>query len=246
MTARIPKKIWQTYKTTELPLSAVSCTRSWKRLSQGWEYRLLNDREIDAYVRMRGSTDEYAAFSNLPLGVMKADFWRYFVLLKEGGIYSDIDTVANDRPENWTGDGTTLVVGVEDTREFFCQWTIAAPPNHPVLRIALDLIVDRVHLNPDYRSRGAVHHLTGPKLWTDAIKQYLAFEGGPEIAMSQAEQIQLDRELWARRNMLIHPWHVLCCSAVSHLFASKRWLDLPGYESWRMLRHHPDPTRTIS
>lgn len=246
MTTRMPKQIWQTYKSADLPMPAVSCVRSWRRLNQGWKYRLLDDREIDAYVRARSTGEEYVAFSKLPLGVMKADFWRYFVLLNEGGIYSDIDTVANNPAEYWTGDGTALVVGVEDTREFFCQWTIAAPPNHPVLRIAIDLIVDRVHHDLDYRSKGVVHHLTGPKLWTDAIRQYLTFEGGPDVSTSQAERIQLDSELWAQREMLIHPWNVLCGGAVSHLFASKRWLDLPGYDSWRMLGNGPDLTRAIS
>ena len=246
MTTRIPKQIWQTYRTIELPAPAVSCVRSWRRLNQGWKYRLLDDCEVDAYVRTRGTEQEYQAFSNLPLGVMKADFWRYFVLLKEGGIYSDIDTVANDPAEHWIGDGTALVVGVENTREFFCQWTIAAPPNHPVLRIAIDLIVDRQYHDFDYRSKGAVHHLTGPKLWTDAIKQFLAFDGGPEGSTSQAERIQLNPELWAEQEMLIHPWNVLCSGAVSHLFASKRWHDLPGYDSWRMLRNRPDLIRAIS
>ena len=31
-------------------------------------------------------------FTSYPLGVMKADFWRYCIMFVEGGIYSDIDT----------------------------------------------------------------------------------------------------------------------------------------------------------
>ena len=34
----------------------------------------------------------YAVYSSFPIGVMKADFFRYAVLLAHGGIYADVDT----------------------------------------------------------------------------------------------------------------------------------------------------------
>ena len=34
----------------------------------------------------------YAIYSTFPIGVMKADFFRYAVLLAHGGIYADVDT----------------------------------------------------------------------------------------------------------------------------------------------------------
>ena len=247
MATRIPKQIWQTYKTASLPVSAVPCVRSWKRRNPTWSYRFFDDGELDGYVRANGTAEEYAAFRQLPLGVMKADFWRYFVLLKEGGVYADIDTVASQPVEDWIGNGTALVTGVEDTRELFCQWAIAAPPGHPVLRHAIDLILERVNEPVDVRSRGAVHHITGPQLWTDAISRHLGIAGDvTNLGTASAERIQLERDLWTGKAMLIHPWQVLCGGAVSHLFASKRWSDLPGYASWRVLRNRTDGTRAVS
>jgi mannosyltransferase OCH1-like enzyme len=34
----------------------------------------------------------YDIYSSFPIGVMKADFFRYAVLLAHGGVYADVDT----------------------------------------------------------------------------------------------------------------------------------------------------------
>ena len=120
----------------------------------GTEASALDDHDVDAHFRARGTEEEQVALSSLPPGVMKANFRRSPVLLKEGGIHGGKNAVANDPVEHRTGGGTAPVFGVEDTRGSFRQRTLAVPPDHRVLRIAIDLIVERVHHDLDLRSRG--------------------------------------------------------------------------------------------
>jgi alpha 1,6-mannosyltransferase len=133
------------------------------------------------------------AYNALPLPVLKADFFRYLILLARGGIYSDIDTAAlksatewvpADVPRNTFG----MVIGIEadpdrpdwadwySRRIQFCQWTIQAKPGHPVLREIVANITQETllrkaegRLTKDYKS---IVEFTGPALWTDIILNF--------------------------------------------------------------------------
>jgi mannosyltransferase OCH1-like enzyme len=40
-------------------------------------------------------------FRNYPLGVMRADFWRYLIVYIFGGFYTDIDTIPIQKFTDW-------------------------------------------------------------------------------------------------------------------------------------------------
>lgn len=136
------------------------------------------------------------AYEAMPLPVIKADFFRYLILLARGGIYSDIDTKALQAAADWLPqklDTSTvgLVVGIEadpdrpDWNEWyarriqFCQWTIQAKPGHPVLR---DLVATITEDTLEMNRAGLLHkgrepskgimEYTGPGAWTDALFSY--------------------------------------------------------------------------
>ena len=54
-------------------------------------FRVLNDAQIDEFIRLNFDNSTYDAFQILPLNVMKADFFRYAVLQAKGGVYADVD-----------------------------------------------------------------------------------------------------------------------------------------------------------
>ena len=65
-------------------------------------------------------------FTKYPLGVMKADFWRYCVMFVEGGIYSDLDTEIFVPINKWPiQKEAKIVIGIENEL-MFCQWTLMA------------------------------------------------------------------------------------------------------------------------
>jgi alpha 1,6-mannosyltransferase len=89
-------------------------------------------------------------YNNLPNVGMKSDLLRYLILDVEGGVYTDTDTIALKPIDVWVPpeyrDKARLIVGIEfDRRDGgawadiphwlqFCQWTIAAAPDHPVFK----------------------------------------------------------------------------------------------------------------
>lgn len=133
------------------------------------------------------------AYNALPLPILKADYFRYLILLARGGIYADIDTEALRPAHLWlpeTSPSNTvgLIVGIEadPTREDwsmwyarriqFCQWTMRAKAGHPVLREVVARIAETT-LQRKAEGRLAVEGMqslgiiewTGPAVWTDSI-----------------------------------------------------------------------------
>ena len=136
------------------------------------------------------------AYIALPLPVLKADFFRYIILLARGGIYTDIDTTAIKSTTDWLPEEVSrstigLVVGIEadpnrtDWRDWysrriqFCQWTIQAKPGHPVLRDIVATITEdtlrmkKLGILKSQKIDKSIVEFTGPAVWTDAIFSYL-------------------------------------------------------------------------
>lgn len=137
--------------------------------------------------------DVLEAYRALPLPILKADFFRYLILLARGGIYSDIDTLALQPAPDWVSSNFKLnqiglVVGIEadpdrpDWAEWysrriqFCQWTIQSKPGHPVLReIVANITMETLRRKRAGRLQGSPNNViewTGPAVWTDTIFEY--------------------------------------------------------------------------
>ena len=137
-------------------------------------------------------------YKYLPNVGMKSDLLRYLTLSKEGGIYTDIDTIALKQIDAWIPEAmkstVRLVVGIEfDRRDGngwadishwvqFCQWTIAAAPGHEVFPRMVNKIFRSVEQMT--QTQGIpIHELlpgsfdvmntTGPAAWTDAVFELL-------------------------------------------------------------------------
>lgn len=229
--SRFPKLIWQTYKSVaELPDESLPCIRSWTSLNPEWTYQFCSDADNAEFFQTFFSADLFALYDLLPLGVMKADLWRYAVLWEFGGIYTDIDTVCLEPLDGWLDveEGMGLQVACERGNPLFCQWTIASRRHHPALAHAIDLIAERVKETGgvDESMPHYVHHYTGPGLWTAAIQRYLGSDEGPE-------KLCKDQVLQARNDMAIHPGNFFDGLKSRHLNASFRWQNSPsGYASW--------------
>ncbi len=190
---KFPAYVWQTWKWT--PSNSDFGFReqeaTWTEQHPGFVHEVVTDAVAASLLRLlyAGVPEVLEAYAALPLPVLKADFFRYLILLARGGIYSDIDTYAIRSALEWVPDQVPretygLVIGIEadpdrpdwqqwySRRIQFCQWTIQAKPGHPVLRET----VARVTTETLRRKRaGELGHtvgknvveFTGPALWTD-------------------------------------------------------------------------------
>lgn len=191
---KFPAYIWQTWKYTpangEFNFREQEAT--WTQLHPGFVHEVITDDVAVHLLRLLYASvpEVVEAYNALPQPVLKADFFRYLILLARGGIYSDIDTFAIKSAMEWIPDGVPqesvgLVIGIEadpdrpDWKEWysrriqFCQWTIQAKPGHPVLREVVSRITTEALKRKGeglfVSKEKSVVEFTGPAIWTDTI-----------------------------------------------------------------------------
>lgn len=199
---KFPAYIWQTWKYTPASGDFGETFRpaeaSWSELHPGFVHEVVtDDAAVYLLKHLYASVPEVLdAYESLPLGVLKADFFRYLILLARGGIYTDIDTTALRSTTDWIPEEVPrssigLVIGIEadpnraDWKDWysrriqFCQWTIQAKPGHPVLR---DIVAAITEDTLRMKKKGmlkvnkldkSIVEFTGPAVWTDAVFSYL-------------------------------------------------------------------------
>ena len=239
---QIPKTIWQTYKTKALPQDAVLLQKTWTAKNPDYTYSLWDDEDIAEYIHREWDHDTERFFLSLPLGVMKADLWRYLILTREGGVYSDIDSECCSPIDTWGKDikkkrKHILLLGLENDTHF-CQWTIAATPYHPAMKHVCTFLIDRWKAKGiDITDPNFVHGATGPGVWTDALIDYLGLSP-QEIPAGKAARYTYDRytqdrqfrKRINRKGVYLFPREFFDGQASKNLFGSQNFGD--GYIRW--------------
>ena len=215
-----PPKIWQSWKTSVADLNEDdrAVVQAWRKLNPEHRYELLTDDAAATYVRDRFSDHPAIAetFLGLTDRILRADLLRYLILAADGGVYTDIDTLAlkpiRDWIPPWYQNQARLVVGIEIDEPFvksvfwhysfqLCQWTMMSQPHHPAMEKAVQRTVHNLEMLADRQNTslsGIVASLddvlatTGPGVFTDAIFEDLA------------ERYQLDIS-WANLTGLTEP-----------------------------------------
>ncbi|KAI0850863.1 glycosyltransferase family 32 protein [Daldinia vernicosa] len=194
---KFPAYIWQTWKWT--PASGEFNFRdqeaSWSMQHPGFVHEVITDQVAVHLLKLLYAPipEILEAYNALPQPVLKADFFRYLILLARGGIYSDIDTFAIKSALDWIPESVPkesigLVIGIEadpdrpDWKDWysrriqFCQWTIQSKPGHPVLRDVVSRITQetlkRKREGTFVSKEKSVVEFTGPAVWTDVIFDY--------------------------------------------------------------------------
>ncbi|KAI9696389.1 MAG: membrane-bound alpha-1,6- mannosyltransferase Initiation-specific [Candelina mexicana] len=193
---KFPGYIWQTWKYTpasgEFGENFRPSEASWSEMHPGFVHEVVTDQvAVHLMKHLYASVpDVLEAYNSLPLPIMKADFFRYLILLARGGIYADIDTAAIKSAADWIPEDVPrstigLVIGIEadpdrpDWQEWysrriqFCQWTIQAKAGHPVLRDLVASITEETLKRKKAGTLDANHksvvEFTGPAIWTDKV-----------------------------------------------------------------------------
>ena len=185
----IPKIIHQTYmgnSTDKLPNIIYKNINYIKRLNPDWYYILWRDDDIINFIKNQYSYNILFYYNKINYGVAKADFFRYLLLYKYGGVYLDIKS-AMAKPLNeiikrdtlylayWTPNTVKKnewgywpnVINTPDKREYQQWWMIHKPYN-----IFLYNVIKNVIYNIKTKNgigRDAVLLLTGPHVYTNSI-----------------------------------------------------------------------------
>ncbi|HEY0055606.1 MAG TPA: glycosyltransferase [Pedobacter sp.] len=166
----IPKTIYQTFKTEKLPLIVRWHIKRFRKNNPDYDYQFYDDKRIESFFSEEFSEDVLKAYKRLDIGAAKADMFRYAVLYKKGGMYLDIDSHINCCLSDFIKPDDKAIISPEGNPNLFVQWALIYEANHPFLKKALELILENIKVN---RFPHDVHSMTGPTVYTHAIKECL-------------------------------------------------------------------------
>ena len=131
-------------------------------------YFLYDDDDIIRFIKSNYDDDIYEAYSKLTVGASKADFFRYLVLYKEGGIYLDLDSAIHKNLDDLI-EGKSGVISREQHENLYVQWMLIFSKNHPILKE----VIENVKKNIMKDCKQNVLDLTGPHVYADSIKKII-------------------------------------------------------------------------
>lgn len=193
----IPKIIHQSYLSGDLPKKIEENIKKIKRINNTWEYRFYSERDIVSFIQKHYSKDIIEAYNkiNPEYGAARADFFRYLLLYKEGGLWLDIKSTIkrpldstlkkddyfilsqwqNKMGEKYQGYGLCPELNHIPGGEFQ-QWHILTAPKNPAIKKVIENTILRIN-NYDIKTHGigrrGVLLTTGPIIYTLSILSYL-------------------------------------------------------------------------
>lgn len=172
----IPKIIHQTYKNHNLPETYKKCQTEIKRLHPEFEYRFYTDEDMDRLIKTE-FPEYYEKFNDLPRMIMKIDMFRYFLMYKYGGLYTDMDYLML-KPFDLLNEKVVIPCNRENENgEPVCLGSciFASQPGHPYWKSLMNTLftIDRkkINYNTDKNIDGNVLG-TGPMFVFAMWKKY--------------------------------------------------------------------------
>ena len=172
----IPKIIHQTFKTADLPFLTRWHISRLKKRNADYAYEFYDDSRIEQFLLAEYGQEVYRLYKKINIGAAKADFFRYAVLYKKGGIYVDIDSGINGSLNSFIKPDDVAIITLEGDPIFYAQWALIYSAGHPFLKKTMEMMMENIRMN---KYPHDVHQMTGPSVYTAAIKASL--ENDPTI-----------------------------------------------------------------
>ena len=168
----IPKQIFQIFKSEKLPWLTRMHIKRMLRRNREYTYHFYDDERIEKFLLEEFPREYYVAYKSLTVGAAKADFFRYAILYKKGGIYLDIDCKLISRFRDFVKDSDEAIISIENNGNLYTQWALIFDVGHPFLKRTLELCLINIF---EHRYPHDVHQTTGPTVFTHAIKEVLSW-----------------------------------------------------------------------
>jgi hypothetical protein len=215
MTDKVPRRIIQTDRSTDLPLSAKASAANLRLLNPDFEYLFFDDSQVEQFVDAEFPQYRHV-FDSFPVRIQRYDFFRYLSVYHFGGFYFDTDVF--------------LASGLESLLEFGCvfpfeqlsihcflndrygmDWEIGnygfgAAPGHPFIEAIIKNVV-RSQQSPEwreamlkpiprmFRSNYLAPITTGPGLVSRTLAEYSGARD--QVKVLFPEDVR-DRDNWYR------------------------------------------------
>jgi mannosyltransferase OCH1-like enzyme len=165
----IPKVIYQTWLTKDLPIEVISYIEEFMKMNPEYRREFYDDADVERYIQENYEERIYQAYKHLNIGAAKADFWRYLILYKKGGIYLDIDSAIIARLDDFIKEEDKAIISREGNLGVFLQWGLMFEAGHPILKATIEECVRNI----ESRIYTHIPEVVGPKAFTRAIQNTL-------------------------------------------------------------------------
>ena len=91
----IPKVIYQTWKTQNIHKKINDLHKKMLKANPKYKHIIYTDDQMLDFVKSNYDKDIFRYFERINNIVARADFWRYLILFKKGGVYLYIDSIIN-------------------------------------------------------------------------------------------------------------------------------------------------------
>jgi inositol phosphorylceramide mannosyltransferase catalytic subunit len=167
----IPKIIYQTYVNNKLPIITKLFVWWTKRVNKDYRYEFYDDQRIEKFLKDEFPADVWEAYNKIAIGAAKADFFRYAILYKHGGVYVDIDgAIVRPLSEIILPDDVA-VISREVHPYLFVQWALIYDKEHLFMKRTLDKCIENINTN---RSPNNVLYMTGPNVYAEVINEAIS------------------------------------------------------------------------
>jgi len=171
-TSKIPKRIYQTYKSYSGKKWIYDAQCTWVNLNNEFDYQYYSNNDCIEFLKENFDERLIKAYNSLVPGPFKADLWRYCVLYIKGGVYVDIDMECMFPLNNLIDEDDCFIFIKDDinpTLQVFNAF-ICSIPKHPFLKEAIYSAVDKI----ERKFYGKVmFEITGPVHFGDCINKFL-------------------------------------------------------------------------
>lgn len=167
----IPKNIFQTFKTKKLPWITRWHIWNIKRQNSEYQYYLYDDFDVQEFFRTEFPEEYLKAYNRMTIGAAKADFFRYAILYRKGGVYLDVDSGMSKPLRKLIRPDDVAILSRERQVQFYCQWALISDKEHPFLKRTLEMVLDNIKT---HRYPHDVHKTTGPAVFSDAVNACIA------------------------------------------------------------------------
>ncbi len=147
---KIPKNIFQTWETEEVPEIVYERVQKMKEENPDWKYFFFNSDLRRDFIQRHFDQSVLYAYDNLIPGAYKVDLWQFCILSKFGGLYLDMKCMPLVKINQIVDSSSTFIASRDRyLKEFAGDFYIicgylASRANHDFLKKAIELIIYNV------------------------------------------------------------------------------------------------------
>lgn len=215
MKEKIPKKIFQTWKTKTISDEVQYLTNTWRTNNPDYVYHLFDDNDCEEFIKTHFDIKVYQAYCRIFPGAYKADMWRYCVLYIFGGIYIDIDTICFNPIDLVLNEDIEFICPIDlNNSPFLGKYNlfntfIASVPKHPILLNCINKIVYHIEnniipfSNLDFSGPGLLGQSTNLYLKLDPDSSFIGKQGYHDNNKIKLLQFECGTEYVKEENLIL-------------------------------------------